>query len=144
QRCCGRPIRTGFPGIARVPWARTGRPIESQFAVGLGKIGGEFLWRRTRKALRLTRRRAGRRPADPGPLQGPQLRAVAEGYLDSPAFPAALLDRDQVRSLIGEHFERGTHHAEVSLLLTLAAGARLFLERPVRGCPAEARPVLPP
>ncbi len=139
QRCYIRAILNEFPEIARTPWARTGRPIESHFGVRLAKLGRDYLWRRVRKVRPPARRGA---PApDGGRLRGRPLQEVLEGYLRSPAFPDRLLDPARVRGLIESHFEQGNRHdAEVSVLLTLAAGARLFLERPVRACPDDALP----
>jgi hypothetical protein len=140
QRCYIRAILSTFPEIAHVPWARTGRVIDHNFTVRMGKLGWDHF---RRKAMRRLRRGAPTGPPKVNLLQGPRFRTLADEYLESAAFPDALFDKGYLRNVIAEHFDEANCHDEViGVLLTLAAGSRLFLEKPVRRCPDEATPVL--
>jgi asparagine synthetase B (glutamine-hydrolysing) len=138
QRCYIRAILAGFPKVARVPWARTGRPIETATAVRLARLALD-------SARRRVARLAGRRRTGPpwaSRSRGLELKAVADQFLASPAFPGRVLDSGRLRVLVDEHFGGRPHEAEMSVLLTLAMASRLFLEAPVRRCPEAAQPVL--
>ncbi|HEX8106905.1 MAG TPA: hypothetical protein VF516_04210 [Kofleriaceae bacterium] len=70
------------------------------------------------------------------------MRAVAQAYLDSDAFPDQVFDHSAAQSVIDQHFEHGQIRLEeVGMLLTLATASHL-LSGDLRTVPAEAQPDL--
>lgn len=81
-------------------------------------------------------------PWSPEHTRAGGLRAVAQAYVGSDAFPDQLFDRGAARRLLDRHFDRGESLLEeVGLLLTLATASRL-LSGDLRAVPAEAQPDL--
>lgn len=140
QRCYLRAILEAFPVCADVPWTRTGRAIEHSHALRMVLLGGESVLRRSRRMLRIG-------GGEPAPWSGDGfrsrgLRAAAQAYLGSEAFPDRIFDRGAMQSMIEQHFDRGESRLEeVGLLLTLASTSRL-LGGNLRAVPAEVQPDL--
>lgn len=141
QRCYLRAILDAFPACADVPWARTGRPIESNHALRLARLGGDSVLRKSRRVLGLGSATPSSLPDEA--FRSPALRALAEASLRSEAFPDHLFDRAAAQAMIERHFDGGGDRLEeVGLLLTLSAADRL-LGGDLRAVPAEAQPDLP-
>lgn len=140
QRCYLRAILDAFPACADVPWTRTGRAIERNHALRMFRLGSESVLRKSRSLLRIG---AGQPAAWPGDaFRSPGLRAAAQAYLRSDAFPDRVFDRKAMQSMVERYFDRGESRLEeVGVLLTLASASRLLVGN-LRAVPAEVEPDL--
>ena len=140
QRCYLRAILDAFPACADVPWARTGRAIERNHALRMMMLGADSMIRRSRRVLRLATGSAAPWPDDAFHSAG--LRAAAQAYAGSDAFPDRVFDRRAVRSMLEQHFDRGESRLEeLGVVLTLASASRLLTGN-LRSVPAEVEPEL--
>lgn len=140
QRCYLRAILEAFPACADVPWTRTGRTIEHNHALRMLQLCGQSAVRKVRRVLRI----GTGEPVQwfPDDVRSGALRAVAQAYLASDAFPDQVFDRSATQAVIDHHFDRGENRLEeVGMLLTLATASRL-VSGGLRAVPAEAQPDL--
>lgn len=140
QRCYLGAILDAFPACADVPWTRTGHAIEHNHALRMLRLGGQSALRKARRMLRIGVDEHA--PWCPDGIRSGTLRAIAQAYLGSDAFPDQVFDRNAAQSVIDHHFDLGENRVEeVGVLLTLATVSRLLCGD-LRAVPAEAQPDL--
>lgn len=95
-----------------------------------------------RKCRRMLRIGPGEPAQWPDEFRSSGLRAVAQAYIGSDAFPDRVFDRKAMQSLVERHFDHGENRLdEVGVLLTLASASRLLVGN-LRSVPAEVQPDL--
>jgi asparagine synthase (glutamine-hydrolysing) len=140
QRCYLRAILDAFPACADVPWARTGHAIDQNHALRMLRLVGQAALRRARRMLRI----GTGEPVQglPDDARSGALRAIAQAFVESDAFPDQVFDRRATQAVIDRHFDHGESRLEeVGVVLTLATASRL-LSGELRAVPAEAQPDL--
>ncbi len=141
KRVYTRMVHDLFPEVASVPIWDTGRPVAAGSLFDLFQRGSDVMWKRLRR--RLAKKAPKRGSNTSTDLADPRLRDRIEEYLDSDAFLSEALDAGLIRDLLDRHFDRGERQVyAVAMLLTLAEGTRLFVERPLDGPPEEVMPDL--
>jgi asparagine synthase (glutamine-hydrolysing) len=135
QRVYKRMIVKTFPEIADVPWAKTGRRVPSNFALGMAVQARHFATKRLRGLS------ARAQPADAGPkLQS--LEAYVVGGRISDALPGDLFDRGAVRRVTRAAVDGSGSRMALFMLLTLAECTRLFGTVGLTEPPAETQPIV--
>jgi hypothetical protein len=135
QRVYKRMIVQTFPEIASVPWAKTGRRVPSNFALGMAVQARLFATKRLRGPS------ARAQPAAAGPkLQS--LEAYAAGDCISDALPGDLFDRGAIRRVTRAALDGSGSRTALFVLLTLAECTRLFGTVGLTEPPAETQPTV--
>jgi len=134
QKIYKRMIVETFPEIADVPWARTGRPVPTSFALDIG----DQAWKYAAKRLR-------RKPAPAAPAavdnRVRDFAQFAAGTNAQDILPGDLFDGDAVSKAAQSALDGSWPATPLYLLMTLAECARLFGTGGLTVPPEDTRPM---